>query len=206
MRPIPNLRKLPAPQDSDLKWTPLLDPPEANDSDHTLWDIDAETEVSQRDRDLLRWVIMSTPKQELLVEIGVDRNGTNSFTWTMISERGNGYYIGIDRDNKSFIDQPDKRILTIKGDSSHMSHFLSIVNDLGLWDIDVLLIDGWHSVNQVLRDWRYADMVRGAVVFHDTNAHPGPMLVFDAIDELKWRKEKFFENERDYGMAVAWRI
>ena len=151
---------------------------------------------------------MSIPYREFVVEIGVDRNGPKSFTHVFVEKPETCYYLGIDLADKSYLDNSGKRIHTIRGDSSNTLPLVRFMAEHSLNGIDLVLIDGWHSVNQVLRDWRYSDWVRvgGAVVFHDTNAHPGPFLVFDAIDELCWQKEKFFENERDYGMAVAWRL
>jgi len=37
---------------------------------------------------------------------------------------------------------------------------------------------------------------------HDTNCHPGPVCVFDAVDEQLFSKTKFFEDKPDWGLAL----
>jgi hypothetical protein len=69
--------------------------------------------------------------------------------------------------------------------------------------IDLLLIDGLHSINAFINDWKYADLVRpgGYVVFHDTSHHPGPRECFFAIDENLF--DKSMHCVYDYGIGVA---
>ena len=207
MRTINNIRKLPAPHDSGLKWLPQIEPQEANSWDRTLWPIDVDEEITDRDINKLIGVLMLIPNRELIVEIGVDRNPNRSFTRALIDNKPSGcVYVGIDTLDRSRIRNARKGIYFIQGDSSDMGLLESFMSEMGLKYIDLLFLDGDHSVNQVVKDWRYSKWVRGAVVFHDTNAHPGPLLVFDAIDEYMWRKEKFFEKDPDYGMGVVWRL
>ena len=74
--------------------------------------------------------------------------------------------------------------------------------------LSILFIDGWHSLNAVINDWQYVDMLsdNGIVVFHDTNYHPGPTIFVEAIDGKMFRVEKYFESQDDYGVSVAYRI
>ena len=71
--------------------------------------------------------------------------------------------------------------------------------------LDLLFIDGRHSLNQCLRDWQYAEWVRpgGVVLLHDVNRHPGPPLLFEAVDEELFDKADLFPGDHaDYGMAL----
>ena len=74
---------------------------------------------------------------------------------------------------------------------------------MGVGVIDLLFIDGWHSVNQCANDWHYTDMLsdNGVVILHDTNSHPGCVALFDAVDENQYAKERHC-LEADYGIAV----
>ncbi len=156
-------------------------------------------EVTKSDRGLLS-----------ILEIGVHRNGENSSTGVILDIK-QGKYLGVDIEDKSFLDEPNKGIFTFQTDSSNYDDIvrkLEVIN-YGEIVLDFLFIDGWHSVNQVLRDWRFAELLRpgGVAGFHDTNAHPGPYIVFDAIDETLFRKEKFLEEDYgDWGISFATRL
>jgi hypothetical protein len=69
--------------------------------------------------------------------------------------------------------------------------------------LDLIMIDGWHSVNMCVNDWQYTDLLsdHGMVILHDTNSHPGCVALFDAVDENLWIKERFCTNN-DYGIAT----
>jgi len=62
-------------------------------------------------------------------------------------------------------------------DSADRDRAYALMDGLDLDTIDFLFIDGWHSVNQRLADWRYVERLSpgGVVVMHDTNVHPGPV-------------------------------
>jgi predicted O-methyltransferase YrrM len=84
---------------------------------------------------------------------------------------------------------------------------MSKVFELGHNEIDVLFIDGDHSVNQVVKEWAgYVPYLsnNGVVIFHDTTVHPGPAVVYDAIDEAYFDKRRYFADRiDDWGVAVA---
>ena len=73
-------------------------------------------------------------------------------------------------------------------------------------NLDILMIDGWHSVHTCVNDWGYVDMLSdgGAVIVHDTNAHPGPIALFSAVDDNLFTKERFCSELNDMGIAVFW--
>ncbi len=79
------------------------------------------------------------------------------------------------------------------------------MNSLNIKEIDFLFIDGWHSINMVINDWLYTEKLskNGIVGFHDTNRHPGPFYVFEAIDENLYYKYKYFEELEDWGISFA---
>lgn len=145
-----------------------------------------------------------------IIEIGVSRNGPRSFTHTILKNKpDNIIYLGIDIDDKSYLNNNDKNIYTIQIDSFDQSIIREYIKKINLEQISLLFIDGDHSVNAVINDWKYSDLLssNGIVVFHDTNYHPGPNIFLNCIDPKLFRIEKYFDNILDdYGMAVAYRI
>jgi len=71
-------------------------------------------------------------------------------------------------------------------------------------EFDFIFIDGWHSINQVLADWEYTNLLTdgGIVGFHDTSCHPGPHNFIKSLDKSKW---DVIENccPQDWGIGFA---
>ena len=83
------------------------------------------------------------------------------------------------------------------------------MNEHGHQFIDFMFIDGWHSINQVISEWQYWEKMipNGVMAFHDTNHHPGPVAVLDAIDTNIFTVE-YFGRElgiSDWGVGVVQR-
>ena len=95
-------------------------------------------------------------------------------------------------------------VFVLKMDSANRAKVFELMDQKGLETIDLLFIDGWHSVNQCLADWRYTERLspKGIVVMHDTNEHPGPFVVFEAIDETIFDKRKYCTEGADWGIAT----
>jgi len=145
-----------------------------------------------------------------IVEIGVSRNGPRSFTNTILKNKPDDtIYLGIDINDKSYLNDSNKNIYTIQTNSSNQSVVREYMNKINLKKISLLFIDGDHSVNAVINDWKYSDLLsdNGIVIFHDSNYHPGPRIFLECIDPKLFRIEKYFDNIiDDYGMAIAYRI
>ena len=140
---------------------------------------------------------------QVIVEIGVHRNGSESSTHVFLNNKlPDAKYIGIDLVDKKFLDNEEKGVYTIQIDSSDVDKF---VERFGEIQIDFLFIDGWHSVNQVYKDWEYTRFLspHGVVGFHDTSRHPGPQRFINALDPAKWEVQVKCPN--DNGIGFAWR-
>lgn len=140
-----------------------------------------------------------------ILEIGVSRNGKNSFTHAILSKKPDAVpYLGVDVDDKSFLNDGKKRIYTLRTSSMNQERVRAELLTLGIESLGLLLIDGWHSLNAVVNDWRYSDMVvkGGFVVLHDTNGHPPAAFVY-AIDPKQYEVRKMFENQDDYGLTIC---
>ena len=144
-------------------------------------------------------------KPRVFVEIGVCRNGAMSSTHTLIKNLPeNGIYLGVDIEDKSYLDD-GKNVFTIKTSSSNYDEVSRKLISLGVTQIDFLFIDGWHSINQVLHDWEYVNILslHGVVAFHDTTHHPGPYYFINNLNTEKW---SVFPNEcpNDYGLGYCY--
>lgn len=141
-----------------------------------------------------------------IVEIGVHRNEDLSSTCTLMDNKPNDcIYLGIDINDKSYLNDSYKNIHTIQTDSKNYEEVLKKLEELGASQIDLLFIDGWHSIEYVCDyDWRYAELLspHGVVLAHDVSMHPGPYCHFDAVDENLFQKTKYFTDVCDFGIAV----
>tara|TARA_R110000822_G_scaffold13216_1_gene47070 strand:- start:693 stop:1121 length:429 start_codon:yes stop_codon:yes gene_type:complete len=90
---------------------------------------------------------------KVIVEIGVHRNGQESSTHCFLNnKKRETVYLGVDLDDKSFLNNEENNVHTIICDSSNYDLIVSRLNDIGVNHIDYLFIDGWHSINQVCAD------------------------------------------------------
>ena len=124
-----------------------------------------------------------------ILEIGVCRNQKDSITHIFLDNKlEDTIYVGIDLDDKSFLNNSDKNIYTIQGSSSSIPEAMEIFKDIGITEFGFIFIDGWHSINQVLTDWEYTQLLSpdGIVGFHDTSTHPGPHWFVKALNKDIW--------------------
>jgi cephalosporin hydroxylase len=169
-------------------------------------------EFSNADQDILKTHFLDflQHKQEriVIVEIGVSRNAYANTSTSIFLEnkRDQDIYIGIDIEDKSFLNNQEKNIYTIRSPSQNLDVFYPIMAEYGVDQIDVLMIDGWHSINQCYIEWElYTQMMNpgGMVVMHDTNFHPGPYFLVDSIDTNLYDVYKYLWDVQDWGISVA---
>lgn len=142
-----------------------------------------------------------------ILEIGVCRNNEKSSTHVLLNNKNlETRYVGIDIEDKSFLNDSSKNIFTIKSSSSNVEENLVKIKELGIEKFDFIFIDGWHSVNQVLIDWEYTTILsdNGIVAFHDTAEHPGPFFFIRNLDKTYWEVENNVCSD-DWGIGFAWR-
>jgi hypothetical protein len=127
------------------------------------------------------------PKAKTFLEIGVCRNEHLSSTYTIIKNvPENGYFFGVDLEDKNFLN--GITVKTLKEDSNNYDVVVSWIKSFGIEQLDFIHIDAKHSINQVLNDWEYSNLIKpgGVVAFHDTTSHPGPHSFINALDTNKW--------------------
>lgn len=142
-----------------------------------------------------------------ILEIGVCRNGGDSSTHVFLNnKREDCVYVGIDLDDKSFLDNAERHIHTIKNTSSDIEGNMAKIREFGVDKFDFIFIDGWHSINQCYLDWEYTQWLSdlGIVGFHDVSCHPGPYAFIRALDTDKWT---VITNTcpDDWGIGFAWK-
>lgn len=175
-------------------------------------------EFSDADKSILDNIILNLrvskmPSDHLtILEIGIARSKEWSSTYHLLSNKMDwDIYIGIDSnpDVHKFIgDWGFQNVINYCENSNNHNIIIEKLNTLGINKIDLLIIDGWHSINQCYNDFKYAEMIkpRGCVLLHDTNYHPGPKTLMECVDESLFKKSKYFEDEVDWGVGVLKRI
>jgi hypothetical protein len=190
-----------------LKYRPSIEPGRDDNTDfYGEFYRPVPREFSQADQDVLKQALLAMPNPRCIVEIGVQRNPLpESSTGILLRHKPAGcVFIGVDIEDKSHLTDTAAGIYTLKMDSANRAKVFALMDELKLAQIDFLFIDGWHSVNQCVADWQYVERLspEGVVVMHDTNAHPGPVTVFEAIDERLFEKTKHCTEGPDWGISV----
>lgn len=159
---------------------------------------------------LKKYLIEQISKKDkvVIVEIGVNRNGyvISSTSVFLDNKRHNDVYIGIDIEDKSAHNDNEKNIFTIHSSSNNTELIFAYLKNMGIDSIDILMIDGYHSINQVYFEWEnYTPLLAsdGIVVMHDTNSHPGPYFLMKSIDTNQYDVYKYLNDVVDWGIGVA---
>jgi len=192
-----------------LKFFPDLEPHCSNDQDtpNWGWPIDA-VEISDCNLAVVNDVMRRLGNNcRNVMEIGVHRNEGRSITNVLMDTKPEGcQYLGIDIEDKSNLDNRKKGIHTLRANSHDKVAVRKKLRDIGMQSIDLLMIDGWHSVHTCVNDWGYVDLLspHGVVILHDTNAHPGCVALYHAVDESLFDKNRFCTEMNDMGISVFW--
>lgn len=194
-----------------LKYRPSIEPERSDNTDfYRDFYRPVAREFSPANQEVLREALLSVPQPRCIVEIGVQRNPLpESSTGILITHKPTDcVFIAVDIEDKSHLTNTAAGIYTLRIDSSERDKVFALMDELAVDGIDFLFIDGWHSVNQCVADWRYVERLspKGVVVMHDTNVHPGPVTVFEAIDETVFQKVKYCTEGPDWGIAVIRRL
>ena len=152
-----------------------------------------------------------------ILEIGVAKTSLarpfeNTSTCILAGHKANSaVYLGVDlaEDKPVTPDQGHNIYYLLGTNSISKAAIIDKLLELGIGQtpgIDLLHIDGDHSVSQVLNDWQYTEFLapHGIAIFHDTNVHPGPCTVLDAVDPNVFEVVPYFRNRPgDFGMAMV---
>ncbi len=177
------------------------------DYDDSDWPTTFEplVEVSDANIDMLiHYFGMIKNNCKSILEIGVCSNPERAFTKVLIENKlASTKYFGIDVKDKSYLNDDDNNVFTLKADSSNMDEVLSFAESHEVKTFDFIFIDGWPSINQVLNDWRFIDYLSedGIIAIHDTNFHPGPTYLVNNLRVDRYEVYKKCEQTSDWGIT-----
>lgn len=209
-RIVSSVRKLPTLQ-LGLKWFPNLEPHVSNHVDLPPFGFPPNAvEISDCNQRVLINAMESLGTScEHILEIGVARNGDRSFHHVIHEHRqAHSMYVGVDKEDRPHVPNDQTRSYFLQANSHDQDQVRSYLTELGITKLDLILIDGWHSVVTTVNDWEYVDLLRvgGMVIMHDTNTHPGPVAVYDAVDERVFEKHRYCTTENDMGISTFQRL
>ena len=173
-------------------------------------------ETSELSRDaLLERFLKVRDTCSAILEIGVSRNGPDSFTQVFLkNKKKETVYIGIDIEEKSHLNDVENNIYTIRNSSSKIDDNMKRINEIfeeckiTRKEFDFIFIDGWHSINQCLLDWEYTKILGETAIvgLHDTAYHPGPKAFVAGLNTGIWHVEKnALSTPKDWGIGFAWK-
>jgi len=170
--------------------------------------------VRQSHVDLISRTMCERIQNVLEIGINVYQKPLLSTTRAILDNKQDScVYLGIDVNDKSRIDNSGKNIHTMIKDSNLRNEIRQRMLQLGMSTIDLLMIDGDHSIKTTINDWCFSEFLSpfGVVIIHDTNVHSGPRSLFDAIDETSFDKELIGSETKDgkfpdYGIGIARRL
>jgi hypothetical protein len=149
--------------------------------------------------------LVSKENCRFILEIGMEKSGNvNSSTKVFLDyKKPETIYVGIDlNDNSKFHNGKDAFALQMNS----LDHFKleEFMKEHNIDAFDIIFIDGDHSINMVLSDWKYTKYLShdGIVGMHDINFHPGPRNVFDCVDEVYYDKKDSCGQTSDFGIGI----
>lgn len=189
-----------------LKYIPDLGSEKENNRDNPLINKKVPQEFSPSNHEIIKKEIISMgDKCKTILEIGIDRNAEKSSTKTILKYKSEDcIYIGVDINPKEYLQ--DKNVHTIQCSSSEYEKIINFIKEkTGRETIDLIHIDGYHSVNQILNDWKFTNNIpnHGTIILHDASDHPGPTELIKSLDTDFWKIKTYFINDpNDWGIAV----
>ena len=148
-----------------------------------------------------------------ILEIGVDAyHGQSGVTQKASTElileqkRYETVYVGVDLGDRSWINNANENVFTLRCNSASTDQVDEFLTSLGIdrEGIDFMFIDGYHSLNQVLAEWHYIIKYlskTGVALFHDTNFHPGPFVLFEVVDQTIFKIHKYLTDKHNFGLG-----
>ena len=189
-----------------LRYFPDLEPQVDNDQDEPPFGWTGLQEISDGNREIVRQAVEHLGANlTSAMEIGVDRSNAASMSRIIMEGRPAGsFYLGVDINDKSYLNNAEANTWTLQCNSHDQTTIRDFLSLRGITQLDLLFIDGWHSVNTCVNDWRYTDLIRpgGIVLLHDSNSHPGCAALFDAVDDTVYDKARYCTEDTDFGIAA----
>jgi hypothetical protein len=192
---------------SDIRQFNDLDDLEINDTQGN----DIFYEMSLCNRVYLENIFLKTENVNSILEIGVSKpfnSNNSSYHVFKRIKKSDCHYFGVDILDKSHIIDLQNKIHFIHSDSSDLDYVMNYINDCGISRIDFFMIDGWHSGNQLLKDWRFTQFLsdNGVIVLHDTNYHYYPRQLISSLNKAKFEVTNCCKMPDDWGISFIKKI
>jgi len=175
---------------------------------HTTEQMSQEVGLTERTENILKQYLTSLleKKEKInILELGVaDGNNVSSTTKILISnKRPQDVYCGIDIIPKNAWNGENVNI--IHSPSEYIDNNIDRLNSLNVNEIDMLVIDGWHSIEQLYKEWQYTRILSsvGVVFINSVNLYPGPYYITKSIDDTKYDIHRYLSDVKDNGICVA---
>jgi predicted O-methyltransferase YrrM len=165
---------------------------------------------SKQNQEVLRNLLRCyQPYINSILEIGVSRDGYEESSTKILLENRNSEctYIGVDlRDLANEFHKPNNKQFFLQENSLNRQRIYSYLDAIQIKTIDLLFIDGDHSIATCINDWQFIERLsdNGFIVMHDTSHHPGPREIFEAVDEKIFHKQKYCLD--DFGISIFRKI
>jgi hypothetical protein len=181
---------------------------------HNIDQSNTELPFSERTKNILNTYLKSLiakKKKITIVEIGVSgskyiNNITSNSTGILTSNKRQGdIYVGIDITPKSLWNDSTNNIFTIHSASEYVDSNIESLKKIGVSEIDLLVIDGWHSIEQLYSEWQYTKILSnvGIVLINSVNLFPGPYYLIKSIDNTKYDVYRYLSDVIDNGICAA---
>lgn len=167
------------------------------------------TNFSAYDRQKLLEQYRRLTNCKAILEIGVNNNPDNltSTSVFLANKTDDMIYIGVDIEDKSSLNNDSRNIYTFQQHSENIDAVMNFARSKGVEQFDFIFLDGWHSVEQVINEMKYAEFLApgGIIGFHDVNHHPGPVYMLQTLDPNVWNIEIYRSEDgdpmNDFGVA-----
>ena len=163
--------------------------------------------------------VKSRPEAKTVLEVGTCKGGT-LWLWCRLAAL-DALIVSVDLPGGGFgggygpelvpvllsYRNPDQKLELIRGDSHDPAILSATTRTLGEREVDILFIDGDHTLEGVTQDWEmYSPLVRegGIVVFHDIVDHSAGAFCDCQVKPLWDRLKKEYEHHEFIGTGESW--
>lgn len=141
-----------------------------------------------------------------ILELGVCRHDQDSATYVLLkNKKQRTFYIGIDEDDKSFINDPAKNVYTIKNSKHSVDANMSLCDRLGVTSFNFIFINACNGIEEIHAVWNYTNWLApiSFVGFHNTNVQPELVEFLDSLNRDRWNVVKNV-CKQDNGIGFVW--
>jgi hypothetical protein len=141
-----------------------------------------------------------------ILELGVSKHGIDSSTYVFLNnKKQRTYYVGIDDEDKSYLNDPVKNVYTIKNTKDCVEDNMRMCTNLGITSFNFIFINACDTLNEIQTLWKYTNWLAPVsfVGFHNTGIQTELIEFLDSINRDKWNVVKNV-CKQDNGIGFVW--